>query len=185
MAIKHHLALEIVDTACDHVLPIIDISTYASMLPVECSRLDITLPGFYQPVYLDVEPHFNEAITAVRLGMQNEDNNGLATLPDGIYTIRYSVAPNDYVFVEYKFLRTTLITNEYYREVCKIQLAECEPSREVIQKMKDLRYIKMLIDAAKAKANYCDACVSSIDMLQYAQRLLKEYQLGKCLTCNL
>ena len=99
MAIKHHLALEIVDTACDHVLPIIDISTYASMLPVECPRLDITLPGFYQPVYLDVEPHFNEAITAVRLGMQNEDNNGLATLPDVIYTIRYSVAPNDYVFV--------------------------------------------------------------------------------------
>lgn len=185
MAIKHRLALEILDTACDHALKISDMSSYGQGLPVECPRLDITLPGFYQPIYLEnITPGFNEIITMITLGYQEANATELNGFPDGLYTIRYSVSPNDKVFVIYYHLRTTCITNEYYRELCKLQLAECEPSTETKQKLNDLRYIKMLIDAAKAKAEYCDSYIQATDMLGYAQRMLSKYQSGSCLTCN-
>ena len=132
MAIKHRLALEILDTACDHALKISDMSSYGQGLPVECPRLDITLPGFYQPIYLDnLTPGFNEIITMITLGYQESNATSLNGFPDGLYLIRYSVSPNDKVFVTYNHLRTTCITNEYYRELCKLQLAECEPSTEI------------------------------------------------------
>lgn len=185
MAIKHRLALDILDTSCDHVLKISDSSVYGIGLPVECLRLEITLPGFYQPVYLEnIEPGFNEAISMITLGYQEADVEVLNAFPDGLYTIRYSVSPNDKVYVIYNHLRTTCITNEYYRELCKLQLATCEPSKDVMQKLNDLRYIKMLIDAAKAKAEYCDSCVAATDMLLYARKMLSKYQNGGCLICN-
>ena len=47
MAIKHILALDIPDTACDTILKIWDSSSYAETLPVDCPRLDIFFPGFF------------------------------------------------------------------------------------------------------------------------------------------
>lgn len=186
MAIKHRLNIDVLDTACDTVLKISDVSSYGQGLPVECTRLDITLPGFYQPIYLEnLLPGFIENITMITLGYQEANAEYLNSFPDGIYTIRYSVSPNDKVFVIKCHLRTTCITNEYYRELCKLQLAECEPTSEIQQKLKDLRYIKMLIDAAKAKAEYCKSTNQAIDMLGYAQRMLSKYQSGSCITCNL
>ncbi|NCD07637.1 MAG: hypothetical protein EOL97_16125 [Spirochaetia bacterium] len=185
MAIKHNLSLDILDTACETVLKISDSSAYGQGLPVECTRLDVTLPGFYAPVYIEnLEPGFIENITMVTLGYQNANADSLNSFSDGIYTIKYSVAPNDKVYVIYYHLRTTCISNEYYRELCKLQLAECEPSKEIQQKLKDLRYIKMLIDAAKAKAEYCNSTNQAIDMLAYARKMLSKYQSGSCITCN-
>ena len=185
MAIKHRLSLDILDTACDTVLKISDASAYGQGLPVECPRLDITLPGFYQPIYIEnLLPGFIENITMVILGYQEANADSLNTFPDGIYTIKYSVSPNDKVYKIYYHLRTTCIMNEYYRELCKLQLAECEPTVEVQQKLKDLRYIEMLIKAAKAKAEYCNSTNQATDMLGYARRMLSKYQSGSCITCN-
>jgi hypothetical protein len=185
MAIKHRLALDIFDTSCETVIKISDVSSYGQGLPVECLRLDITLPGFYQPVYIEnLEPGFNKVIDMITLGYQLANAEHLNSFPDGLYLIKYSVSPNDKRYVIYNHLRTTCITNEYYRELCKLQLAECEPTKEIKQKLNDLRYIKMLIDAAKAKAEYCDSIAQATDMLGYAARMLGKYQTGSCLTCS-
>lgn len=179
MAIRHTLALDIPDTACDHVLKIWDSSTYAEHLSVECTLLSVLLPGFYQPVYIEeLEPNFILNLTTLDLGM-----NSINTLPDGIYTIRYSVSPNDKVFVEYKHLRVTCTLNEYYRELCKVNLEPCEATSEKKQKFEELRFIKMMIDSAKAKVEHCDAENKGLDMFMYAKKLLSEYQRGKCSTC--
>lgn len=186
MAIKHRLALDILDTSCDQVLKISDVSIYGQGLPVTCTRLDILLPGFNQPVYLeDLSPGFTENITSITLGYQEPNADIINPFPDGVYTITYSVAPNDKIFITYHHMRTTCISNEYYRELCKLQLAQCEPSVEIQQKLKDLRYIKMLIDASKAKAEYCNSLTQATDMLAYARKLLSKYQTGSCITCNL
>jgi hypothetical protein len=42
----------------------------------------------------------------------------------------------------------------------------------------------MLIDAAKAKAEYCESPTQAVDMLEYARKLLSKYQSGSCITCN-
>jgi hypothetical protein len=185
MAIKHRLSLDILDTACDHILKISDASSYGNALAPTCLRLDILLPGFYSPKYIeDLTPGFTMNVDMVTLGYQEASNTVLNSFPDGLYVIRYSVAPNDKVYVVYNHLRVTCISNEYYREICKLQLAPCEPTAEVKQKLNDLRYIKMLIDAAKAKAEYCESPTQAVDMLEYARKLLSKYQSGSCITCN-
>lgn len=181
MAKKHILALDIPDTACDHILKIWDSSVYSDVIPVECSLLEITLPGFYQPNYItDVEPNFILNLSTIELGISSDYAN---PLPDGIYHIKYSVSPNSKVFVEYSHLRVTCLLNEYYRELCKIRLEPCEATEEKKQKIEKLRYIKMLIDASKAKVEYCDMPNDGLSMFKYARKLLSEFQTGKCGTC--
>lgn len=188
MALKHNLALDIPDTACETILKVWDSSVYAVGLDADCPRLDITLPGFVQPVYIG-EPQglstgFIKNLSAKDLGIQAATAEDLITLPDGLYTIRYSVSPNDQVYVEYYHLRTTSITNAYWREVCKVQLQPCEPGSEQHEKLHDLRYIKMYIDAAKSKAEYCHSPKQAVEMLIYAEKLLRKYLTGCCVRCH-
>lgn len=186
MAIKHNLALDIPDTACINILKINDASVYGKDLAVDCPRLTIFLPGFSTPLFItkDLPPAFTRNISMIDLERQSADCDVLDPFPDGLYKIGYSVSPNDKVFVEYYHLRVTDILNTYYAELCKVQLQTCEPTPEQHQKMHDLRYIKMYIDAAKAKAEYCHAPVQATDMLDYAKKLLDKYQTGCCVTCG-
>jgi hypothetical protein len=41
----------------------------------------------------------------------------------------------------------------------------------------------MYIDAAKAKAEYCHAPIEGVEMLAYAEKLLRKYLTGCCITC--
>jgi hypothetical protein len=127
--------------------------------------------------------NFDIRYAAADLGTQALFPSTLENLPDGIYTIRYSVSPNDKVYVKYYHLRTTILMNTYFKELCKLQLNQCEPTPEIRQKLNDLRYIRMLIDAAKAKAEYCHSTSQAIDMYNYATTLLSKYQNGCCVTC--
>lgn len=187
MAIKHTLALDIPDTACENIIRIWDASVYGEGLDIDCPRLDIYLPGFSMPIYYTeaegLEPNFVLNLSTSDLGI-TAANTEPGTFPDGLYTIRYSVSPNDIVYVQYYHLRVTHLMNTYYREVCKIQLQACEPNAEQHQKMHDLRYIKMYIDAAKAKAEYCHAPTQAVEMYTYAEKLLAKYLTGCCITCN-
>lgn len=187
MALKHHLALDIPETACENIIHVQDASVYAPGLSVSCPRLDITLPGFTVPIYIttgmDSRP-WSMNLNAADLGLTPANTSSLIYLPDGLYTIRYSVSPNDKVYVTYYHLRVTRLLNTYYGEVCKIQLAACEPTPEQHDKMHDLRYIKMYIDAAKAKAEYCHSPKEAVEMYEYAQKLLRKYQTGCCVSCK-
>ena len=123
MALKHHLALDIPETACENIIHVQDASVYAPGLPVTCPRLDITLPGFTVPIYIttgmDSRP-WSMNLNAADLGLTPANTSSLIYLPDGLYTIRYSVSPNDKVYVTYYHLRVTRLLNTYYGEVCKI-----------------------------------------------------------------
>lgn len=184
MAHKHSLAIDIPDTACENTLRIVDVSIYDSLVEFDCPRLDIYLPGFSEPIYYtDLTEGFIKNLSTQSLGLSAQENP-INNLPDGLYTIRYSVSPNTLVYVQYYHLRVTYLTNVYYREICKIQMQACEPTAEQIERMKDLRYIKMYIDAAKAKAEYCHSPKQAIEMYTYAERLLAKYQSGACVSCN-
>lgn len=185
MAITHILQLDVPETSCENIIRVVDTSIYAdpAILPIECQQLDITIPGTNQPVYitLGLTPNFCGVFDATDLGIDCPPGS---PLHDGLYTIRYSISPNDQMYVKYYHLRTTSATNRYYGEICKLHLQECEPSSEEKQKLDDLRYIKMLIDAAKAKAEYCHAPEQGVEMLSYANRLLDKYIMGCCITCR-
>lgn len=186
MASKHHLALDIPHVSCETIIRINDASVYSSLLDYDCPRLDVTLPGFNQPFYVteSLQKYFSLNVSGKTLQLQAENDDKLISLPDGLYTIRYSVSPNDDVYVEYYHLRTTKITNLYLKELCKLRLQECEPTAEMLVKLQDLRFIKSLIDAAKAKAEVCHSPKQSTEMLFYAEKLLKKFMSGCCITCK-
>jgi len=176
MASKHQLSLEVPDTNNCQVFRIFDTSIYTEDLAVTCARLEITSPGFNEPVTIDVLPGFNLILNACTLGLQS---SGCGTtserLPDGIYVIRYSVSPNDRVYVEYHYLRVCQTLNKYFHELCELELSACEPEADVKEDLAELRLIKSFIDAAKVKVEECDSPDQGMELLMYAQKRLQRF----------
>ncbi len=176
MAYKHQLSLEVPDTNNCSVFRVLDTSIYDPHVPVTCNKLEITSPGFNESVAIDVISGFNLILNGCTLGIQSAGCGTISErLPDGIYTIRYSVSPNDKVFVQYHYLRVCMITNKYFNELCKVELAACEPEPDVKDQLNELRLIKSYIDAAKAKVEQCNDLQEGMELLMYAQSRLQKY----------
>lgn len=159
-----------------------DASIYTNKLPINCGVLQITPPGFNTPKAIDVNSEFNIVLNACDLGLQTADCGDTSNvIPDGIYIIRYSVSPNDQVYVEYNHLRVTQFLNDYYQNLADLELAACEPSTDVKNKLNELRLIKSFIDAAKAKVEFCQENKEATDLLQYAQKRLMKLDCKTCL----
>ena len=182
---KHLLSLDIPDTASPYVLRVVDVSIYATDIPVDCERLDITLPGFASPVFITTLPQGGSLnINASDLGLVELGDTLPVALPDGVYKIRYSVSPNEYAFVEYYHLRNTSLVNEYYSTLCQIKLEPCEPSAELEANLHKLRLIKLYIDGAKAQVESCHAISQGMEMYEYAKKLLRDFYKTCCTHCH-
>jgi hypothetical protein len=193
MAYKHQLSLEIPDTNNCTIFRVQDTSVYSENVPITCPTLEIVPPGFNQGVVIDIQvaptttSSFSYIFNSCILGLQTTGcGDTLQYLPDGVYYIRYSVSPNDKVFVEYKYLRVCQILNKYFNELCKLEMAACEPHADVKEQLKELRLIKSFIDAAKAKVEYCHDIDKGNELLMYADKRLNKYMTndGCCTNCH-
>lgn len=176
---KHVLSLEAPETLNETILRIIDMSIYTDTMPIDCPILNITLPGFNSSVELgeeDITTGFNLNLTACNLELQTENcGTKFKALPDGIYVIKYSVSPNDVVYVEYNHLRTTKLRLKYEKILCDLDLAACEPSVEVSEQMNMLKDIEMYIKAAVAKVETCHDPKKGMQLYTYAKDLLAKF----------
>ena len=178
---NHVLSLEVPNVSNTCVMKIMDTSVYSDIIPILCPKLNITVPGFNTSTEIEVDPGFVEPITACTLQLQTADcGSSYVDLPDGVYIIRYSVSPNDVVFVEYNYLRTTKALNLYNKILCTLDIANCEPSAIVLKKLEELRLIKMYLDAAKAKVEYCLEPQKGMVLYNYALKLLEKLN---CINC--
>jgi len=181
MASKHQLSLELPDTNNIKVIRIFDTSIYAEGLGKDCGILSITSPGYNLPVNIEMLPGFNATLTACTLGIQKTGcSEAVQPLPDGIYTIRYSVSPNSAVYVEYLHLRVTQTNNRYHNLLCELEMAACEPDADVKEQLAELRLIKSFIDAAKAKVEYCHDGDAGMELLLYAKKRLDKITNNLC-----
>jgi len=175
MAEKHILSLEVPTVANCEILSIRDTSQYVDLLAKDCPELLITVPGFNSPALIEVTPGFDLNLAACDLQIQTIDCGvSNSALPDGIYVIRYSVAPNDQAFVEYNHLRITSILNLYYEVLCGLNLADCEPSSEKEDLIREINYIRVLIDSAVAQVEYCINPNKGMEMYNYALKRLRK-----------
>lgn len=180
---RHILSLEVPDTLNDCILRVVDTTLYDSKLPVECPYLDILAPGFTCAVRLDVEPGFcNLNLTACDLELQTEDCGiRFDILPDGVYVIKYSIAPNEYAFVEYNHLRITNAMIKLNKILCALDVAACDPLPEVKEKLRELQLIQMLLNAAKAKVEFCHTPKHGMDLYEYAMKRLDKLDCTVCI----
>lgn len=167
---KQQLSLEVPDILNQCIIRVIDTSIYDPLFPIECPKLEITPPGFWQPSeFTSLTPGFTLNATACDLGIQNSNcGNTFNDLSDGIYIIRWSVSPNNIVFVEYNHLRVTNLLNKYEKVLCCLDISNCDPPIEVQKKIIEAGFIKTLIDTAKAKVEFCHKPKEGMTIYQYA-----------------
>lgn len=181
---RHTLSLEAPDTLNLCQLRLVDTSIYNEDTAVKCPFLQVTLPGFNYSVNFeepDVTPGFILNLTACDLEIQT---TGCGTtynpLPDGIYVIRYSVSPNDLVYVEYNHLRITKALMRYNEMLCDLDLGACEPDAKLEKKMQELHKIFMYLQAAKAKVEICHEPRKGMELYNYAVKLLGKMDCKSC-----
>ena len=178
---NHVLSLEVPTVMNTCILSIFDTSVYTDLIPITCPTLQITVPGFSYSTEITVNPYFNQAITACDLKLQTQNcGTSYTDIPDGIYIIRYSVSPNDIVFVEYNHLRITKALNRYNNILCRVDVADCDPPFRIKQKLEALRIIRMYLDAAKAKVEFCHEPQKGMSLYNYALKLLMKMECVNC-----
>jgi hypothetical protein len=167
---KHTLSLDIPEILNTCIIRVIDTSNWNPDVPYECPKLEITPPGFNLPFTIENLPQgFIRNFTACDLGIQSTNCSTFQNdLSDGVWILRWSVSPNDKVFVEYNHLRTTNILNKYYKLLCCLDIRGCDPTKEIQQQLKEAQFIKTLIDAAKAKVEFCHEPRHGMDIYRYA-----------------
>ena len=161
MAAKHILSLEIPSvTNCD-IFSVKDTSQYAENLPIECPELLITPPGF--------QTHGCDESTA--------------PFPDGVYTIGYRVQPHEKVVVQYHYLRVTEILKRYFEKLCHLDITPCEPTFAKQKLLSNMRFVRTMIDAAKAKVEYANNIEEGLQLYNFAHKRLNKISCDNS-TCD-
>lgn len=181
----HVLSLEVPETLNNCVLRIVDMAVYNPDVTPRCPILSVTLPGFNYSVQFNetqIQPGFAVNLTACDLEVQTLNcGSQFDPLPDGIYVIRYSVSPNEMVYVEYNHLRRTKALAKYEKALCGLDIAACAPDVETEKKLRDLQLIKGYLDAAKSTVEVCHNPKRGMEIYNYAVQLLDKFS---CKTCQ-
>lgn len=183
---QHQLALEIPDTLNTCLLRIVDMSTYNDLVPVECPTLQITAPGFTTAAEItSMGTDFAVNLTACDLGLQLTNCDTFRNaIPDGVYVIRYSVAPNEVVYVEYNHLRISQALTQINDLLCCLDVPNCQPVGPIQQKLQEVTFLSTMLKAAKAKVEYCHNPKEGMAIYTYVIGQLKKLACGcGCGTC--
>lgn len=173
---KHLLSLDIPDTTNDCVLRIVDTSIMASGIPADCATLEITPPGFFQAYqYLSLSPGFMVNLTACDIELQTYACDTVKnTFSDGVYIIRYSVSPNDKVYVEYNHLRITTALKKFEALLCCLDIKGCAPTSDLSKELNEIQLLMTMLKAAKANVEYCHKPGNGMDIYNYVMTKLSK-----------
>lgn len=175
------LLLDFPDTASVKTFRVSDASFYNPKIKVTCATLEVTPPGYIEPVIFNVKAGFSTVLNSSNLKLSKvKVYKALQALPDGIYTVKYSINPNDKLWIEYDYLRVSKLINDLNQQWCEAKLTPYPMSREVQGKVKRLREIESYIKAAKAEVEFCGNRTKGMDLYHYAAKLLGE----KCESCQ-
>lgn len=181
---QHTLSLEVPDTMNKCILRIVDTSVFLTSPAPTCQLLEVTLPGFSTAIQFGEDtilPGFMINLTGCDLGIQTVNcGTTYCDLPDGIYIIKYSVSPSDYVYVEYNHLRITAALYKVQQILCELDLGACDPPDQVKAKLNQVTLIRRYLDAAKAMVEFCHQPEKGMSLYRYAIKLLDKILCNSC-----
>lgn len=99
-------------------------------------------------------------------------------LPDGIYRLKYSIAPNNVNYVEKTIMRTDKIQEKFDNAFMQLDMMECDRAIKMQSKV-DLNSIYFFIQGSIASANTC-AEVQSNKLYIQADRMLNNFIRNNC-----
>ena len=175
---RHILALDIPDISNEGILVINDLSIYTSALAISCPELQILPPGFGTPSVVNgFSTGFNLVLNVCTIGIMTANNcaTSCPNLEDGIWHFRYSVSPNDKVYVEYDYLRTTKAITQLMGLYCNAGMKPCLPDQETLYMVQQLDLIRDYLTAAKGLVEQEHKQVDGINLYRYALNLMNKF----------
>ena len=175
MALK--LDILVVPTYNTLTLGIADASIYPTNPPVVSSpTIEITVPGF-EVVSLPFNVNDFNIFNSLSLGLSSFGES-LIPLPDGVYKLRYTVAPAYENFVERTIIRVELLQEKFDDAFMKLDMMECDRAIKTQQKV-DLNTIYFFIQGAIAAANNC-AVAEANKLYNQASMMLDNFIKNNC-----
>lgn len=163
-----NLDILVIPTYNTKTLAVADISTYPDTPPVQAPTIEITIPGFglvsipFTPEEFNV---FNSGILEI-----TEVGEDLTPIPDGLYTLTYSVTPAFENFVTKTIMRVDQLQEEFDKSFMKLDMMECDGAIKKQSKV-ELNSIYFLIQGSVAAANNCAVDVANKLYLQASKQL--------------
>lgn len=161
------LELNLFETYSLRSIGFADVSNYQN-IPATNPSFEVTPPGFNK---------VNVPFTPLNVNIFRSQDllpgcNPKANLPDGIYTIKYSVSPNLENKIEQSFLRTTHINSRLQKAFLGLDCSCNSDNTGLLE-------VKLLIEGAIATANLCDSR-GAIKLLNKANDKLTKLEKCNC-----
>ena len=170
------LDILVVPTYSVLTLGVTDASVYPTNPPVVSSpSIEINIPGFGTKI-LPFVPNETNVFTSSNLGITDIGCN--QPLPDGIYRIKYSVAPAYANYVERTILRVDRLQEKFDNAFLQLNMMECDRALKT-QSSVQLNTINFFIQGAIAAANNC-AEYESNTLYAQANNMLDGFLKSNC-----
>ena len=171
------LDILVVPTYNTLTLGIADASIYPTNPPVVSSpTIEITVPGF-DVVSLPFNVNDFNIFNSLSLGLTTF-GQPLLPLPDGVYKLKYTVAPGYENFVEKTIIRVEQLQEKFDEAFMKLDMMECDRAIKTQQKV-DLNTIYFFIQGAIAAANNC-AVDTANKLYVQANNMLNNFIKSNC-----
>jgi hypothetical protein len=170
------LDIIVVPTYNTLTLAVADASTYPTTPPaVTAPNLEVNVPNF---------GIVNVPFTVNQINVLSSSNLGITPvgtndpLPDGIYYLKYSVAPANVNFVERTIMRVERLQEKFDGAFMRLDMMECDRAIKTQSKV-ELTTISFFINGALAAANNC-ASVEANRLYLQADKMLNNFLRNNC-----
>jgi hypothetical protein len=172
------LGFDIIDTHDFKTLGIVDTSWYNPDITIETPTIEILPPGYKSAVSPFFMPRSLNIFNSNGVGITKATcEDELIDLPDGLWKIKYSICPNDKLFIEKFFLKTDKLQCRYAQAFLNLDFNLNSDDRS---RRDALDEIETFITGAIAAANDQNAKLAS-DLYKKASKMLDNF--GNCSGC--
>jgi hypothetical protein len=146
------LDILVIPTYNSLTLGIADASTYPESPAVESPTIEIIVPGF-STVVLPFNINDFNIFNSTSLGITSVGDT-LLPLPDGVYSLKYTVAPAYLNFVDKSIIRVEQLQEKFDNAFMQLDMMQCDLAIKRQSKV-ELNSIYYFIQGAIAAANNC------------------------------
>jgi hypothetical protein len=131
-----------------------DTSYYNPNQPISNAALQIISPFSTFPVQVN---YYRSGITVINSASLNITNpyDPLQVIPDGIYTAKISICPEDKYFYEKTWFRTCQLECQYEKALLKLDITKCDECFDP-KKLDKLKRANIYIQGVKANMGSCN-----------------------------
>ncbi len=170
------LDILVIPTYSSKTLGIADASTYPDPNTTTSPTMELTIPGFGVATIPFVQNDFN-IFNSTNIGLTGLTDE-LLPIPDGVYTMTYSVTPAYTNYVTKNFMRIEQLQEQFDKAFMSLDMMECDMAIKQQAKV-ELNTIYFFIQGAVAAANNCAIDVANKLYVQ-ASKKLQNFRKNNC-----